>query len=157
MLRPLLAWLAAAAASAVLGASLFVGLTLVHGPYDLGFAAQLWVWLVVAGAVIALLPGGLAALIAVGLANILKPPRPLADMVAGALGALAILLGVRTFVFARFEEAFSWPAAHVVLAIPLLAGALAGYVYWRVATTTSVSAKSAPLNSEADPRSTASA
>jgi hypothetical protein len=132
MIRPALAWTAASLASAVLGASLFIALVMANGLFDLGFLAPIWGGLILAGLLIALIVGGAVALILTPLAHRLNLPRPIADMAAGALGALAILLGVQAFIFTRMEEAWAPPEFGAVLLIPLAAGAAAGLVFWRL-------------------------
>jgi hypothetical protein len=133
MLRPILAWIAASLASAVIGASLFVGLVAAYGLWDPAFMAPIWAGLIAAGTILALVGGGAAALVLTRLTRRFEMPRPVADMAAGAVGASAILLGVQAFILGRMEQPWTPPDLGPVLFIPLAAGALAGWVYWRLA------------------------
>jgi len=132
-LRPTLSWIAAACASAAAGATATVLLVLATGYFEWPFLG--WVWLALAGvaAVLALAAGAVVAPLATAAARVLRPPRPASDMAVGAIAAFCMLMGVRAFVFARAGEAIGLPEFGPIRVVPLLAGALAGYVYWRLA------------------------
>lgn len=134
-LRAPLAWAAASLAGSAFGAGAFVGLAVLYGLDDPRLAAMLWAGFALAGTLITLIPGGVIALAATAAGRRLRAPRPLADMGFAALAALAILMGVRAWIFIAgdLDSPYSLPGLGPVLAIPLLAGALAGYVYWRLA------------------------
>lgn len=131
-LRSLGAWFLAALAGSALGAALTALLVLSQGLPEWGFLAQLWFWLTAVGFALAFVGGGVAAALALLAAKRFDPPRPLSDMAAGALVAFAILMGVRAFVFAQMEEPPTLPDFGLILIVPLIAGAVAGLVYWRL-------------------------
>jgi len=54
-------------------------------------------------------------------------------MAAGAVTAFMILLSIRALAFAQMEEALTLPDFGLILIVPLIAGAVAGLVYWRMA------------------------
>lgn len=89
-------------------------------------------WFAAAGFALAFVAGGVAVALALFAAKRFNPPRPLADMAAGAVVAFAILMEVRGFVFAQMEEALTLPVFGLILIAPLIAGAVAGLVYWRL-------------------------
>ena len=132
MLRSLGAWFVAALAGSALGAALSTLLVLSQGLLEWGFLAQVWFWLTLAGLVFAFVGGGIVAALGLFAAKRFNPPRPLADMAAGAMVAFAILIGVRAFVFAQMEEPLDLPDFGLILIVPLIAGATAGFVYWRL-------------------------
>ncbi|MBU6371137.1 MAG: hypothetical protein KJS97_00295 [Alphaproteobacteria bacterium] len=133
IVRPALAWTAAALTGAAAGATLSVGLVMAFGYVEWPFLG--WVWLVLAGvgAVLALVGGAVLVPLATAAARHLSPPRPAADMLFAAVTAFAILMGVRALIFARARDPVGLPDPGVILLVPLLAGALAGFVYWRLA------------------------
>jgi hypothetical protein len=131
--RPTLAWIAAAVASAAFGAAATVGLVIAKGFFEWPFLGWVWLALTAVGAVIALVAGAVAAPLAIAAARFVRPPRPAADIVVGACAAFAVLMGVRAFVFARSGDPVGPPDLGPILVVPFLAGALAGYVYWRLA------------------------
>jgi hypothetical protein len=55
------------------------------------------------------------------------------SIVVGACAAFAVLMGVRAFVFSRAGDPMGPPDLGPILIVPFFAGALAGYVYWRLA------------------------
>ena len=133
LVRPTLAWTAAALAGAAAGATLSVGLVIAFGFFEWPFLG--WVWLVLAGvgAVLALLAGAVLVPLATAVARRLAPPRPAADMLFAAVAAFAILMGVRALIFTRARDPIGLPDPGLILLVPLAAGALAGFVYWRLA------------------------
>jgi hypothetical protein len=133
MLRSVFAWFIAAFASSALGAALTVALAVANGLHDWPFVGQLLFWLTVIGTGVAFLVGGPLAALALFVGKRFQPPRPAVDMVVGAIGAFAILMGLRFLVFTRMDAPLSLPGAGAVLLVPLMAGALAGFVYWRMA------------------------
>lgn len=133
MLRSLGAWFVAALAGSALGAALTVALAVANGLHDWPFVGQLLFWLTAIGTGVAFLVGGPLAALALFIGKRFQPPRPLVDMIAGALGAFAILMGLRFLVFTRMDAPLNPPGLGAVLLVPLMAGALAGFVYWRMA------------------------
>lgn len=133
IVRPALAWTAAALAGAAAGASLSVGLVIAYGYFEWPFLG--WVWLVLAGvgAVLALIAGAVLVPLATAAARRIAAPRPAADMAFAALAAFAILMAVRALVFSRARDPVGVPDPGLILVVPVLAGALAGFVYWRLA------------------------
>lgn len=134
--RPLLAWIAAAILSAALGASLSIGLVYAFGFWEWPFLGWVWLGLTGAGSVFALVGGGPIAFAATFLARWIKPPRPLADMLLGAVGALGLLLAMRWLAVSRFghDDTGFLPAGFgPILVAPLFAGAACGWLYWRLA------------------------
>jgi hypothetical protein len=132
-LSPVMAWAGASLASALCGATLFIGLVLANGLAEWPLLAQIWLGLMLAGLVIALIGGGAVAMLATAAASKLRPPRPAADMALGAFGALGFLMAVRAWVFSRMEAPLGGLEPGLVLLIPLIAGAVAGFTYWRLA------------------------
>lgn len=132
-LRPILALFAAAIASAAVGATLTLGLVAAFGFWEWPFLGWVWLGLAGVGAVLALVSGGVVALVASLLSRRVTPPRPAIDMAIGALTAIFVLMGVRAFAFGRGESDLTWPDPGPILIVPVLAGAVAGLVYWRLA------------------------
>ncbi len=136
MLRPILAYAAAAALACALGAALTIALVALYGFWEWPFLGWVWLWLSVIGFFVALAGGGPIAALATVAARFARPPRPAADMLLAALGAAALLLAFRTMIFNAFggaEIGFLPAGFGPILAVPALAGAAFGWLYWRLA------------------------